>query len=129
MIWIFSALSVEYECLTLRRSVSCSSPCDKILLVFAETFLFVVLYFSHLLMICLFCSCDLTTNQNNNNNKNNNNNNNNKYHLLTEREVIAGKPRTETLMYCPTDSKVNTSRSFKVMFTEPNLAMRSKLAN
>ena len=40
--WRSSALSVEYLCLTLRRSVSCSSRCDKFLLVYAETFLFVV---------------------------------------------------------------------------------------
>ena len=42
MVWRFSVLSVEYLCLTLRRSVSCSLRCNKFLLVFAETFLFVL---------------------------------------------------------------------------------------
>ena len=32
------------------------------------------------------------------------------YHLLTESEVITGKSQTEALMYCPSDSEVNTLR-------------------
>ena len=30
------------------------------------------------------------------------------YYLLTESEVITGKSQTEALMYCPSDSEVNT---------------------